>query len=36
MGKQLIKTNDKLRTNYLSKLAYQKVWISPNSKPKTH
>ena len=32
----LIKSNDKLRTNLMSKLAYQKVWIGQNQKPKTH
>jgi hypothetical protein len=28
-GRNLIKTTDKIRTNFLSKLAYQKMWISP-------
>jgi hypothetical protein len=25
-----------MRRNYLSKLAYQKVWLTPMQKPKTH
>ena len=36
VGRALIKTHDKLRTNLLSKLAYQKVWVGPSQKPKTH
>lgn len=32
----LIKSNEKIRTNLLSKLAYQKVWVSTVQKPKTH
>ena len=32
----LIKSGEKLRTNLLSKLAYQKVWVGQYSKPKTH
>jgi len=35
-GKILIKTPDKIRNNFLSKLAYQKVWIAPTNKPRTH
>ncbi len=27
---------DTMRRNYLSKLAYQKVWLTPMQKPKTH
>ena len=32
----LIKSSDKLRTSLLSKLAYQKLWVGPDRKPKTH
>ena len=35
-GQMLIKSGEKLRTNLLSKLAYQKVWVGQYSKPKTH
>jgi hypothetical protein len=35
-GKNLVKTTDKIRNNFLSKLAYQKMWISPQARPKTH
>ena len=36
MTKKVMKSNDKLRTNLLSKLAYQKLWVAPKEKPKTH
>ncbi len=35
-GRILIKSTEKIRTNFLSKLAYKKLWISPHQKPKTH
>ncbi len=35
-SQNLIRNGDKLRTNLLSKLAYQKLWVSPAQKPKTH
>ncbi|CDW90219.1 UNKNOWN [Stylonychia lemnae] len=35
-GKILIKSSEKIRTNFMSKLVYQNVWISPQQKPKTH
>jgi hypothetical protein len=28
------RTNDKLRNNLMSKLAQQKIWLTPNEKPK--
>jgi hypothetical protein len=35
-GKILIKSTDKIRTNFLSKLAYTKMWVGPQERPKTH
>eukprot|EP00347_Sterkiella_histriomuscorum_P021978 403332108 len=32
----MIKTHDQIRHNFLSKLVYQNVWITPQQKPKTH
>ena len=29
LGKVIIKSTNKIRTNYLSKLAYEKMWLSP-------
>lgn len=33
---QKARTGDNIRRNYLSKLAYQKIWLTPNAKPKLH
>jgi hypothetical protein len=31
-----VRTSERIRTQFLSKLVYQKAWISPDMKPKTH
>jgi len=33
---QKARTNDKIRRQYLSKLTYKKVWLTPLEKPKNH
>ena len=30
------RTNDNIRRNFLSKLTYQKIWLTPTDKPKLH
>jgi len=30
------RTNDNIRKNLLSKLTYQKIWLTPHEKPKLH
>jgi hypothetical protein len=30
------RTNDSIRRNFLSKLTYQKIWLTPLDKPKLH
>lgn len=30
------RTLDKIRRNYMSRLAYQKIWLTPQEKPKTY
>ena len=30
------RTIEKIRRSYLSKLTYQKVWLTPSEKPKSH
>lgn len=30
------RTNDNIRRNFLSKLTYQKIWLTPLEKPKLH
>ena len=30
------RTNDSIRRNFLSKLTYQKIWLTPTDKPKLH
>jgi hypothetical protein len=30
------RTNDSIRRNFLSKLTYQKIWLTPSEKPKLH
>jgi hypothetical protein len=32
----LKRTSERIRTQFLSKLVYQKVWDSPNQRPRTH
>ena len=31
-----VRTSERIRTQFLSKLVYQKAWVSPDMKPKTH
>ena len=31
-----VRTSERIRTQFPSKLVYQKAWISPDMKPKTH
>lgn len=31
-----VRTNDHIRRNYMSKLTYQKVWLTPLQQPKLH
>lgn len=33
---QIIRTDQQIRHNFLSKLAYSNVWVTPQAKPKTH
>ena len=33
---QKVRTGDNIRRNFLSRLTYQKVWLTPNEKPKLH
>ncbi len=33
---QKIRTGDQIRKNFLSKLTYQKIWLTPAEKPKQH
>lgn len=33
---QRIRTSDNIRRNFLSKLTYQKIWLTPSEKPKLH
>lgn len=31
-----VRTGDNIRRNFLSKLTYQKIWLTPLEKPKLH
>jgi hypothetical protein len=33
---QKVRTGDNIRRNFLSKLTYQKIWLTPIEKPKLH
>jgi hypothetical protein len=33
---QKVRTGDQIRKNFLSKLTYQKIWLTPLEKPKMH
>ena len=35
-NQQIIKSNNQIRTNYLSKLAYEKLWLTKQSRPDSH
>jgi hypothetical protein len=31
-----VRTSERIRNQFLSKLVYQKAWVSPDMKPRTH
>ena len=35
-NQQIIKSNNQIRTNYLSNLAYEKLWLTKQSRPDSH
>ena len=35
-AKIMMKSTDQIRNNFLSRLAYNKLWVSPSHRPKTH